>query len=92
MCSWEQIFVKHERPCVILLQKIIMEVPIIAAAYSITIKVQELNILEKKVKFLTLTFWDLILKLYYATIALLYNQNVIFEDFRDCLRFEIFFD
>ena len=21
MCSWEQIFVKHERPCVILLQK-----------------------------------------------------------------------
>ena len=34
MCSWEQIFVKHERPCVILLQKIIMEVPIIAAAYS----------------------------------------------------------
>ena len=81
MCSWEQIFVKHERPCVILLQKIIMEVPIIAAAYSITIKVQELNILEKKVKFLTLTFWDLILKLYYATIALLYNQNVIFEDF-----------
>ena len=36
MCSWEQIFVKHERPCVILLQKIIMEAPIIAAAYSIS--------------------------------------------------------